>query len=506
MTSAVLYTTSSVRSSSSLGHAGKRRGAQSHRFRRSAVCARTHFHAARQRDRGNCLRLAGDRVRGSGNRGADYRGRIGAFFTREEGRPGRRIGPRPGGRGLSCFAGTAKLRGPAAIFFLARDCRALRGIHAERELACAARKQRTEQKGSPAQSFDQDFLFFFSKPGQGVERGEVTSDSGRGQKEEGFGGKPKIAGPVSGEKYYRGNATHQNLRTKRNQRGHAGLTLAAHLAEFHLAWKGDRGPVRNRELPHDGENDGGAGSHQHVGRRQADAPGEHGQRKRDFHREHGDEHQILAEKYIAETQRRGEVGLNAAAFIGKAVVGRRHQNQDEVGHHAGEKHLCGDAPAAHSRVPSGKIHAEDQYQQRGHQQAEIRKTVASEVAKLFANDRSHGGRKQTQAIGTVVFPCDRTAGGAGRRRGFAELFAAILRGKAAPQERAEQKQVKQEKSGTQQKSRWLQAGNCGQGAARKRRRKPCQVGQEAQECRPGRRTVTLHQGRKKIQRNHGENK
>src|SRR5947208_3733875 len=331
-------------------------------------------------------------------------------------------------------------------------------------------KRRTEQTGSPAQSFDKDFLFFFSKPGQGVERGEVTSDSGRGQKEEGFGGKPKIAGPVSGEKYYRGNATHQNLRAKRNQRGHAGLTLAAHLAEFHLAWKGDRGPVRNRELPHDGENDRGAGSHQHVGRRQADAPGEHGQRKRDFHREHGDEHQILAEKYIAETQRRGEVDLNAAAFIGKAVVGRRHQNQDEVGHHAGEKHLCGDAPAAHSRMPSGKIHAEDQYQQWGHQQAEIRKTVASKIAELFANDRSHGGRKQTQAIGTVVFPRARTDSGTCRRRGFTELFAAILRGKASPQKNAEQKQ------------------------------------QEAQECRPRRRAVALHQGRKKIQRNHGENK
>src|SRR3989454_7946843 len=142
-------------------------------------------------------------------------------------------------------------------------------------------------------------------------------------------------------------------------------------------------------------------------------------------------------------------------------------------------------------MPSGKIHTKDQYQQRGHQQADIRKTVASEVAELFANDRSHGGRKQTQAIGTVVFPCDRTAGGTGRRRGLAELFAAILRGKAAPQERAEQKQVKQEKSGTQQKSRWLQAGDCGQGAARQRRRKTCPVWEEGDESRAGRRGGAL---------------
>ncbi len=117
---------------------GKRRGAYSHRFRRSTFCARTHFHAARQRDRRDCLRLAGDRVRGSGNGGADHRGGVGAFFTAEEGRPGKRIGARFGGRALSCFAGTAKLGGPAAIFLLACDCCALRGIHAERELACAA--------------------------------------------------------------------------------------------------------------------------------------------------------------------------------------------------------------------------------------------------------------------------------------------------------------------------------------------------------------------------------
>src|SRR5260370_19591484 len=52
-------------------------------------------------------------------------------------------------------------------------------------------------------------------------------------------------------------------------------------------------------------------------------------------------HQVLAEKYVAEAQWRREVGLNAAAFVSKTIVGRRHQNQDEVGHHAREKQLCG---------------------------------------------------------------------------------------------------------------------------------------------------------------------
>ncbi len=182
--------------------------------------------------------------------------------------------------------------------------------------------------------------------------------------------------------------------------------------------------------------------------RQTDTPREHSQGKHDFHRQHGDEHQILPEQNIAEAQRGGEVGLNAAAFVSKAVVSWRHQNQDEVGHHPGEKYLRGDAPATHSGMPSGKIHTKNQYQQRGHQQREIRKTVAGEIAELFANDRGHLGRKQTQAIGTIIFHRDWTDGGARRRRGFTELFTAILRGKAAPQESAEQDEVEQEKSGT----------------------------------------------------------
>ena len=76
-------------------------------------------------------------------------------------------------------------------------------------------------------------------------------------------GLPVIAfeGPETAAPITEAGLALQNLRTKGNQRGHAGLTLAAHLAEFHLAWKGDRGPVRNRELPHDGKNDRGAGSH-----------------------------------------------------------------------------------------------------------------------------------------------------------------------------------------------------------------------------------------------------
>ena len=61
---------------------------------------------------------------------------------------------------------------------------------------------------------------------------------------------------------------------------------------------------------------------------------------------------------------------------------------------------------------SRKIHAEDQYQQWGYQQREIRKTVASQIAELFANDCRHLGRKQTQAIGTIVF-CQ-AYGGTGR--------------------------------------------------------------------------------------------
>ena len=102
-----------------------------------AVCARTYFHAARQRNRWDCLRPAGGRVRWIGNGGADHRSGTGTLFPAEEGRPGRRPAPRFGGRALSRFACTAKLGGTAAVFFMARDCGALRGIHAEFEIGSA---------------------------------------------------------------------------------------------------------------------------------------------------------------------------------------------------------------------------------------------------------------------------------------------------------------------------------------------------------------------------------
>src|SRR5712671_4783922 len=125
---------------------------------------------------------------------------------------------------------------------------------------------------------------------------------------------------------------------------------------------------------------------------------------------------------------------------------------------------------------------------------------------LFAHDRCHLRRKQAQAIGALVYRRDRTGNSTGRRGGFTEFFAAILSGKAPPQKSAKQNQVEQENSEWQKKSRRLEASYRGQGAARERRWEPWEVWQKAQERRPDRRAVTLHQGRNKIQRNHGENK
>src|SRR6266478_629342 len=51
----------------------------------------------------------------------------------------------------------------------------------------------------------------------------------------------------------------------------------------------------------------------------------------------------------------------------------------------------------------------------------------------------------------------------------------------------------------------MKLSDCGNGAPRKRRRQPYEIGQEPEEYRVGGRSVTLHQGRKKVQRNHGEN-
>jgi len=58
-------------------------------------------------------------------------------------------------------------------------------------------------------------------------------------------------------------------------------------------------------------------------------------------------------------------------------------------------------------MPSCRIHAEDQYQQRGHQQREYAKTVASEIAEFFAHDRRTWGESKPQAIGAIVYRRDR---------------------------------------------------------------------------------------------------
>src|SRR5207247_3876598 len=61
---------------------------------------------------------------------------------------------------------------------------------------------------------------------------------------------------------------------------------------------------------------------------------------------------LKKKKYIAEAKRGSEVGLNAAAFVSKAVVSRRHQTQNEICHHAWKKHLSTDAPNPHNTLTS----------------------------------------------------------------------------------------------------------------------------------------------------------
>src|SRR5437899_1108620 len=98
---------------------------------------------------------------------------------------------------------------------------------------------RWRSKGLPAQGLDQALFLFFRQQCQCVERGEVTSHWYRGEQNERFTGKPVITGQISHEKNRCRNAAHQDLRAKRNQHSHAGLPLAAHLPELHLAWKRD---------------------------------------------------------------------------------------------------------------------------------------------------------------------------------------------------------------------------------------------------------------------------
>lgn len=96
---------------------------------------------------------------------------------------------------------------------------------------------------SSGQCVDQGFFLFFGEGGEGIKRGSVTRDCRGGEKRKYFRGKPRIAGPAAHKEDGGADTAQKNLRAKTDDRGHAGLALAAHLAEIELARKGQRGPV-----------------------------------------------------------------------------------------------------------------------------------------------------------------------------------------------------------------------------------------------------------------------
>src|SRR5256885_2858028 len=117
----------------------------------------------------------------------------------------------------------------------------------------------------PAEGFVKGFFPFPRGLRQGVKRRKVAPTRHNCKYDERFSGKPAVPGQIPGEENRRRNTTHQYLRAKRNQHSHAGLPLATHLPEFHLAWEGDRGPVGDAKLTHDRKNDRGARSCEHRG-------------------------------------------------------------------------------------------------------------------------------------------------------------------------------------------------------------------------------------------------
>src|SRR5260370_39058859 len=102
-------------------------------------------------------------------------------------------------------------------------------------------------------------------------------------------------------------------------------------------------------------------------------------------------------------------------------------------------------------MPVGKIHAEDQYEYRGQQQGEVCKTIANEIAELFANDRGHLRRKQTQAIGAFFILRHGTNGGARRCGGFTDVFTPGLSCDPAAPKSAKQQSTESKSARTHHK-------------------------------------------------------
>ena len=159
----------------------------------------------------------------------------------------------------------------------------------------------------------------------------------------------------------------ENLHSERNPDRNAGASLSAHRTIFKLAREAERHPVGDRELTGDRENERQDRCGQNRTGRQPDANRKQCHRQRDFENQNRRIHQIFGEQNVAETNRSRVVIPNAFAFVCEAIVGGRHQHQDEIAHHARKKDVGCDSRVSHGGMLARKLRTEQENEQRRHQ-------------------------------------------------------------------------------------------------------------------------------------------
>src|SRR4029077_4984469 len=113
-----------------------------------------------------------------------------------------------------------------------------------------------------------------------------------------------------------------------------------------------------------GENDGREGGDEQGSGRKSDAVGKKGDGKSELKEQQANQHQIFPEEDVAEANRSHEVGLNSVTFIGKAVVGRGRQHQNEITHEGGEKGSIRKSPRRTPVAERTRLHGEQNDEQR----------------------------------------------------------------------------------------------------------------------------------------------
>ena len=132
------------------------------------------------------------------------------------------------------------------------------------------------------------------------------------------------------------------------------------------------------------------------------------------------------------------------------------------------------------RMPAAKLGTEHQHQDRRHQERHQYKSVSQEIVDIPCSRRRPLAQKGSRERQKFRVPSAVARRGGCGSRGFAELFATILRRESLPQQGAEEKNVNTQAGGGEQKAAWRGQQPPRQWLAREGRGKEREIRQKAQ--------------------------